>query len=176
VYRHFFSEKFTSTLGTRVSSSTVTHVVHAWWGTSSCSPHCQTASYPDFQWTVDRTRRRSQLACKISWPQSSGFLVVGTAKDFGAFSADQQLRGIRATSRECLSGDSGSSAYLRVTRSWKLCWDTREPHRTSAVELTWISPAPQQALVSEQTLTGNFWYFKLVLHLLKVWAVDSVVK
>jgi hypothetical protein len=31
-----------------------THLVHAWWDTTSFSPHYQTAPEPDFQWTVDR--------------------------------------------------------------------------------------------------------------------------
>jgi hypothetical protein len=81
----FFGEWFTSTLGTCASSSTATHAVHAWWGTNSLSAHCQTAPEPDFRWTVDRTRRASQLACTITWPQSS----VGTPKDFGVFNADR---------------------------------------------------------------------------------------
>jgi hypothetical protein len=62
-----------------LSSSTTTHVV-TWWGTISFSPHCQTAPESDLRWTVDRTRRPSQLACTISWPQSSGILAVGTPK------------------------------------------------------------------------------------------------
>jgi hypothetical protein len=36
----FFGEWTTNTLGTHVSSSTTTHVVHAWWRTTSLSPHC----------------------------------------------------------------------------------------------------------------------------------------
>jgi hypothetical protein len=41
-----------------------TRLVHAWWDTTSCSPHCEAAS----QWPVSRARRSSQLACTISWP------------------------------------------------------------------------------------------------------------
>jgi hypothetical protein len=33
-----------------------------------------------FRWRVDRTRRSSQLACTIPWPQFSGFLAVGAPK------------------------------------------------------------------------------------------------
>jgi hypothetical protein len=49
VYHCFFGERFTSTLGTCACSSTTTHVVHARWGTTSFSPHCQTAPKPDFR-------------------------------------------------------------------------------------------------------------------------------
>jgi hypothetical protein len=66
-----------------------THVVHAWWRTTSFSMHFQKTPESEFQWTVDRTQRPSQLACMISWPQSYEFLSVGTAKIFGVFSANQ---------------------------------------------------------------------------------------
>jgi hypothetical protein len=65
---HRFLGNYLRVLGTFASSSTKTHVVHAWWGTTSFSPHCQTASEADFWWTVDRTRRPSKLACMIPWP------------------------------------------------------------------------------------------------------------
>jgi hypothetical protein len=67
VYHHFFGEWFGSTFGNCASSS-MTHVVHTWWGTISYSPHCQTAPEPDFQWAVDRTQRSSHLAFTILWP------------------------------------------------------------------------------------------------------------
>jgi hypothetical protein len=61
---------------------------HAWWGTTSFSPHFQTLQ--DFRWTLDRAQRPSRLAWKTFWPQSSQFLAVGdTPKDFGVLRADQ---------------------------------------------------------------------------------------
>jgi hypothetical protein len=49
-------------------SSTTTHAVHAWWGTISFSPHCQTVPEPHFPWTVARIRSPSQLIYTISRP------------------------------------------------------------------------------------------------------------
>jgi hypothetical protein len=103
---------------------------------------------------------RGGQACTILWPWSSGVLVVWTRKDFRVFSADQWLRGITATSRECLPGDSRETtnfrqgAYLCETKSWKLCWNAWEPHRACAVEITRTSPMSQQVLVSGYMLTG----------------------
>jgi hypothetical protein len=71
--------------------------------------HCQAASEPDFLRTVDRKWNPIQLACTISRPQSSRISVVRTPKDFHAFSADQWLGGITASSTECLSGDSSKT-------------------------------------------------------------------
>jgi hypothetical protein len=59
---------------------------------------------PDFRSTVDWTWVPSQVACTITWPQSSGFLAVGTP-DFDVFRADQWRWGGTA-SRERLSGDA----------------------------------------------------------------------
>jgi hypothetical protein len=44
------------------------------------------------------TQKPSQLAY--------GFLIVGTPEDFGVLNSDICVRGISATSRACLSGDS----------------------------------------------------------------------
>jgi hypothetical protein len=72
---------------------------HVWFMHDRTPPHflrCHTTCDPHFRWTVDRTRRSNQLACTISWPQSSGFFAVGTPECFGVLSADQQLRNIRS--------------------------------------------------------------------------------
>jgi hypothetical protein len=54
--------------GTHASLSVTTLVVHAWWGTTSFSLHCQIELEPHFQWTMDRMRRPSQLVYTIPWP------------------------------------------------------------------------------------------------------------
>jgi hypothetical protein len=41
------------------------------------------------------------------------YMAAGTPKDFGVFSAITDLRGIRATSREYLSGDSNETRNFR---------------------------------------------------------------
>jgi hypothetical protein len=103
------------------------HVVHVWWGTTSFSAHCQTAPEPNFQWTVDRMQRPSQLACTISWPQSSAFLAVGTPKDIGVFSTSQWLISIRAMNREnaCYKIQLKPGIYDRVHTS---VWWRAEGH------------------------------------------------
>jgi hypothetical protein len=69
-----FGEWFTNNLGTCASLST-TYLVHAWWGNTSFSPHCQTAPEPDFRRKVDRSQS------SVNWPtQSSGLLALGTLK------------------------------------------------------------------------------------------------
>jgi hypothetical protein len=128
--------------------------------------HCHTATEPDFRWAVDRTWRPSPVACTISWPQFSGFLAVRTRKYFGVFSVDQRITGIRAASKECLSGDSSEtrnfrqSSQLCVAKNWKLCWNAWEQHTASAVKITPTSPLFQQALVSAHTMSGTFFSFK----------------
>jgi hypothetical protein len=149
-------------------------MVHAWWGITSFSSHCQTAPEPDFLWTAHRTQKSSQLACTIHWPQSYGFFVVGTPKGFGVFSADQQLTGIIAMGRKFLWGDSSETRHLRqdvhlcAVKTWRLCWNTWEPQGASAVKITQTS-TPISADIGFWTymLTGNLCSFNQTLYTLK---------
>lgn len=74
------------------------------------------------------------------------FLAVGTPKEFGVFSANQWLRGVAATGKECLSEDSSEtrtfsqSVHLCPTKSWKLYRNAWDPHRASAVGIIWTLP------------------------------------
>jgi hypothetical protein len=108
------------------------------------------------------------LLTSILW-----ILTVGTRKFFGEFSSDQWLRGNTARSIQCLWGDSnetrnfGEGAHFFATKSWKLCWNAWEPHRTSAVRITLSSPMSQQLLVPGNMLTGTFCSFRWVLYPLK---------
>jgi hypothetical protein len=114
------------------------------------------------RWRVDRTRRPSQLACTIPWPQSSGILAAGTRRGFGVFSTNQWLRGITAPSTECLSGESSEtrnfrqSAHLCATKSCKLCWNTWETQGASHVGTTRTSPVSQQTWLLDKCWLGIF--------------------
>jgi hypothetical protein len=101
---------------------------------------------------------RSQSLYRMRYPGST-FWLWGHLK-LWCISADHWLRGINVTNRESQSEDSSETRHFRqnvhlcVTRSWKLCWNAWEPHRASAVEITWTSPISPQALFSGRVLTG----------------------
>jgi hypothetical protein len=63
----FFGVWFTSILGTCASSSMTAHVIHAWWVITSFSARYEAAPEQDFQWTVDRTQRPSQLEYNVAY-------------------------------------------------------------------------------------------------------------
>jgi hypothetical protein len=97
-----------------------------WFIHNGSSPHFPALSAPEseFRWTVDRKRRTSQLACTISWLQSSGFIMLWWYLDTLLHSAPvTDVRGIRITSREYLSGDLSEirhfqkSAHLSAPKS-----------------------------------------------------------
>jgi hypothetical protein len=122
-------------------------------------------------------RRPRQLACTISWPQWSGFLVIETRKYFGVSSVNQWLTGTTATSTECLSGDSSDtrnirhSAHLCAPKSWQLCWIAWETHRACAVEITITLTTSQQVLVS-----GHIRWLRLFAHLSKYYTPLKIAK
>jgi hypothetical protein len=58
-----------------------------------------------------------QSACTMPWAISSGYMAVGTPKNFGIFCADLWLRRITATTRGCLSDDWSEIVPLIYTRT-----------------------------------------------------------
>jgi hypothetical protein len=109
----FFGEWFTSTLGTCASSLMTTHVVliHAWWGTISFF-------FNSVRQHLNQTFSEQCVGSggRVNWPaRSLGFNSLDfwlLIQDFGVYSAIQWLRGITATSRECLSEYSTEFAPL----------------------------------------------------------------
>jgi hypothetical protein len=101
-----------------------------------------TAPEPDFRWTVDRTWRPCHLTRTIPLTLIlSDFLLWRHLKSL-VYWAPINERGIRATSTECLSGDSSErnfqqSAHLYAMQSWRVSWNAWEPHTGSAEE-TWF--------------------------------------
>jgi hypothetical protein len=106
--------------------------LHACWGTTSFASHCQTAPEPESRWAVARTRRPARS------PDFNPleFWMWGHLKSFVYSAPINGLRGITATRRECLPGDSSEtknsrqSAHLCAPKSWKLCWNAWEPHKS----------------------------------------------
>jgi hypothetical protein len=133
MYRRFFDELFKSTLGTCASSATKTHVVQAWWGTTSFSPHCQTAPEPDFSWTADMARRPGQLASTI--PDTYRLrLIQRRSMTCRYYSNRWRLPAMRLDWNQ----EFRQTAHLCATKSWKLCWNAWEQHGTSSAEIWFL--------------------------------------
>jgi hypothetical protein len=131
---------------------------HMWFMLDGAPPHFLRIVRPHLNQALDE--RGIGRGGPVSWPALSpdlnppDFWLWGHLKTLVYSALINYLRGIAATSRQCLSGESSATrnckqnSHLCATKSWKLCWKAWEPHRASAVEITQASPISQQALVS----------------------------
>jgi hypothetical protein len=81
--------------------------------------HCQAAPERDFRWTVDRTRRPSQLANAISWLQSSGFICLWGHLNISVYAARRELLWFEWNQEFSTECAPLSAEELKLMLKWK---------------------------------------------------------
>jgi hypothetical protein len=139
-------------------------VLHAWWGTTSFSPHTHTVKWHPNQTSDEQLLGHKGPVNKLAWSAALNPLVTWLWGHLKTLVYSAPINDLE----EFKQWEQNSSGESTETRNFQQCAPLYNEElkvalkRASAVEITWTVSISQQAVVS-----GNFCSFKWVLYPLK---------